>query len=107
MLTQPPLTEQPDLGQISPTRRRHRYGVQHLGHPVVPHLLTTQNMRHHVTPSPPDGIPVVTVTVEEHPADWCCCGYDSTTAHTASPAMTTGFSVPGYGYCLAYQQTGY
>jgi hypothetical protein len=86
LLTQPPLTDQANLGKVGPTRRRHRDSVQHLGHPVIPHLLTTQHMSHNVAPSPSDGVPVVTVAVEEHPPDRRCFRRGSTPAHTADSA---------------------
>ncbi len=66
LLTQPPLTGQANLGEISPARRRYRDGADYLGHPVIAHLPTTQHVRYRVTAPPPDGVTIVPVAIEEH-----------------------------------------
>lgn len=80
-LSYPPLSEQSDLGEISPARRCHRDGVQDSRcRGVVPYPVAVQHVGHRVSAPPPNGEPLPTVAVKEHPTP---------------PALSSGLHHPG------------
>ena len=77
--------EQPDIGKISRSRRRHRYCVQDARHcGVIAYPLTIQHVSHRITAPLPDREPIGTIAIKEHPPDrrYLRCG--STPAHNTS-----------------------
>jgi hypothetical protein len=72
-------------------------------------LLTTQHVHHGIAPPPPDGVPVVTVTIKKHPPDRRCFRYGSTPAAelrllnpsiVGVPVYTSVFVLHVFSACL-------
>lgn len=106
-LSYPPLSEQSDLGEISPARRCHRDGVQDSRcRGVVPYPVAVQHVGHRVSAPPPNGEPLPTVAVKEHPPHQPCLRGCTTLAtgpwfHLIPPAfarLLAAWVAPGPGW---------
>lgn len=66
---QPLLPELTNFSKISPPGRQYRYSINHVTHAVIADLFACQYIGHGITTPPPDGVPVMSVTIKEHPTN--------------------------------------
>jgi hypothetical protein len=66
---QPLLPKLTDISKISPPGRRYWDSINDVTHSLTAYLFACQYISHGITTTPPNGAPVVAVTIKECPSD--------------------------------------